>query len=86
MVEVRGDFDTVVPRMDWMLEPLHALYSKTCIPVIQKAIEERQYQIAKCFAGMRVRYVDEEELRLWDPDLRSFFNINKPQDLHGAAT
>jgi molybdopterin-guanine dinucleotide biosynthesis protein A len=85
MVEVRDDFDTVVPRMDWMLEPLHALYSKKCIPVIREAIEERQYQIAKCFAGMRVRYVDEEELRLWDPDLRSFFNINKPQDLHGAT-
>lgn len=84
MVEVRDDFDTVVPRMDWMLEPLHALYSKRCIPVIREAIEERQYQIAKCFAGMRVRYVDEEELRLWDPDLRSFFNINKPQDLPGA--
>lgn len=83
MVEVRDDFDTVVPRMDWMLEPLHALYSKKCIPVIREAIEERQYQIAKCFAGMRVRYVDEEELRLWDPDLRSFFNINKPQDLTG---
>jgi len=86
MVEVRGDFDTVVPRMDWMLEPLHALYSKKCIPVIRESIEQRQYQIAECFAGMRVRYVDEEELRLYDPDLRSFFNINKPRDLPGAAT
>jgi len=81
MVEVRDDFDTVVPRMDWMLEPLHALYSKKCIPVIREAIEERQYQIAKCFARMRVRYMDEEEIRLWDQDLRSLFNINKPQDL-----
>jgi molybdopterin-guanine dinucleotide biosynthesis protein A len=86
MVEVRDDFDVVVPRMDWMLEPLHALYSKKCLPVIQDAIERRQHQIVKCFAGMRVRYVDEEELRLWDPALRSFFNINKPQDLPGAAT
>jgi len=86
MVEVSDDFDTVVPRMDWMLEPLHALYSKKCIPVIREAIEERQYQIAKCFARMRVRYMDEEELRLYDSDLRSFFNINKLQDLPGAAT
>ena len=86
MVDVRDDFDAVVPRMDWMLEPLHALYSKKCLPVIQEAVEHHQHQIAVCFAGMRVRYVDEEELRLWDPDLRSFFNINKPQDLPGAAT
>jgi molybdopterin-guanine dinucleotide biosynthesis protein A len=86
MIHVRDDFDAVLPRMDWMLEPLHALYSKKCLPVLQNAIEQHQYQIAKCFAGLRVRYVDEEELRLWDPDLRSFFNINKPQDLPEAAS
>ncbi len=85
MVDVRDDFEAVVPRMDWMLEPLHALYSKKCLPVIQEAIEQHQHQIAKCFAGLRVRYVDEEELRLSDPDLKSFFNINKPEDLPGAA-
>ncbi len=86
MVEVRGDFDAVVPRMGWMLEPLHALYSKKCLPVIREAIEQNQHQILKSFAKLRVRYVDDEELRLWDPDLRSFFNINEPQDLPGAAT
>jgi molybdopterin-guanine dinucleotide biosynthesis protein A len=85
MVEVRGDFDAVVPRMDWMLEPLHALYTKKCLPVIQEAVGRNQHQILKCFARLRVRYVDEEELRLWDPDLRSFFNINNPQDLPGQA-
>ncbi len=85
MVAVRDDFDAVVPRMDWMLEPLHALYSKKCLPVIQEAAEQRQYQIAKCFTKMRVYYMDEEELRLWDQDLRSFFNINKPQDWPGAT-
>lgn len=84
MVEVRGAFDAVVPRMDWMLEPLHALYSKKCLPAIQEAIGRDEHQILKCFARMRVRYIDEEELRLWDQDLRSFFNINKPQDLPEA--
>jgi len=86
LVEVRVDFDAVVPHMDWMLEPLHALYSRKCLPVIQEAIEQNQHQIAKCFARMRVRYVDEEELRLWDQGLRSLFNINKPEDLPRQAT
>ena len=86
MVEAGGDFDAVVPRMDWMLEPLHALYSKKCLPAIQEAIGRDEHQILKCFAGMRVRYVDEEELRLFDHDLRSFFNINKPQDLPEARS
>jgi molybdopterin-guanine dinucleotide biosynthesis protein A len=81
MVDVRDDFDVVVPRMDWMLEPLHALYSKKCLPILHEAIGQHQHQILKCFAELRVRYVEQEELRLWDPELRSFFNINKPQDL-----
>jgi len=81
MVDLKNDFHAVVPRMDWMLEPLHALYSKKCLPVISEAIRHHQHQILKCFAEMRVRYVDEAELRLWDPDLRSFFNINKPEDV-----
>jgi len=85
MVDVRDDFDVVVPRMDWMLEPLHALYSKKCLPVIRETIRQDQHQILKCFAELRVRYVDEDELRLWDPELRSFFNINKPQDLPGPT-
>ena len=81
MVDLSNDFHAVVPRMDWMLEPLHALYSKKCLPVISEAIRQHQHQILKCFAELRVRYVDQEELRLYDPDLRSFFNINKPEDL-----
>jgi molybdenum cofactor guanylyltransferase len=85
MVDVRDDFDAVVPRMDWMLEPLHALYSKACLPVIKEAIEQNQHQILKCFAKLRMRYLDEQELRLWDPDLKSFFNINKPEDLPGKT-
>ncbi len=84
MVDVKDDFDAVVPRVDWMMEPLHALYLKKCLPVIQRAIENHHNQIAECFAGLRVRYMDEAELRLWDHDLRSFFNINKPEDLPGA--
>jgi molybdopterin-guanine dinucleotide biosynthesis protein A len=81
MIDVRDDFDVVVPRMDWMLEPLHALYAKRCLPVIREAIDNNQHQILKCFGKLQVRYMDEDELRIWDPKLKSFFNINKPQDL-----
>ncbi len=36
MVTLRGDFDAVVPRVNWMVEPLHALYTKKCLPVPQE--------------------------------------------------
>jgi molybdenum cofactor guanylyltransferase len=81
MVKVREDFDTVVPRMGWMIEPLHALYSKKCLPVIKAAIAAREYQTVKCFHKLRVKYLEREELLAFDPKLMSFFNINEPKDL-----
>jgi molybdopterin-guanine dinucleotide biosynthesis protein A len=80
MVEIREDFDAVVPRVGWMLEPLHALYNKSCIPAIRSLIDSRDFQILRCFQKIQVRYIDEEELRAFDPRLQSLFNINKPQD------
>jgi len=35
----------------------------------------------KFFQKIRVRYMEEEEIRKIDPDLKSFFNINRPEDL-----
>jgi molybdopterin-guanine dinucleotide biosynthesis protein A len=81
IVKAREGFDAVVPRMGWMLEPLHALYTKNCLPAIKSLIDSHDSQIARCFQKVRVRYMDEEELRAFDPELWSFFNINKPQDL-----
>jgi len=81
MLEVRGGFDAVVPRVGWMIEPLHAIYTKGCLPVIKAMIDSRKYQILQCLNNIRVRYVEEEELRGFDPELHSFFNINEPGDL-----
>jgi molybdopterin-guanine dinucleotide biosynthesis protein A len=81
MVEVSGDFDAVVPRIGWMLEPLHAIYTRRCLPVIKNSIDSRDYQIARCFSKISVKYLDEKELRSFDPKLQSLFNINEPKDL-----
>ena len=81
MVSLRGDHDAVVPRVRWMVEPLHALYGKKCLPAIRESIHSREYQILKFFQKIKVRYVEEEEIRRVDPDLKSFFNINRPEDL-----
>lgn len=81
MVQAREDFDAVVPRMGWMIEPLHALYSNKCLPVIKAAIAAQEYQTVKCFQKLRVKYIEREELLAFDPKLMSFFNINEPKDL-----
>ena len=41
-------------------------------------------RIVNLYDAIRVRYVDEPELRQIDPDLRSFFNVNTPEDWQRA--
>ena len=83
IVEIKDDFDAVVPRMDWKLEALHALYTKKCLAVIKALIDSEQYQTIKFFSKVRIRYVDEDEIKTFDPQLKTFLNINRPQELPG---
>ena len=81
MVAIREDFDAVVPRIGRFVEPLHALYTKSCLPVIRASIDAYEHQVVKCFRALRVRYLEGEELAAFDPQRTSFFNINEPKDL-----
>ena len=81
MVEIEGDFDAVVPKVDWKIEPLHAIYTKNCLPAIKQLIDAQGYQIIEIFDNIRVRYVKEEEIRSFDSKLKSFFNVNSPGEL-----
>ena len=85
MVDAMEDFDVVVPKVDWKVEALHAIYTKSCIPAIKELIDNREYQIIKLFDKVRVRYVSKEEIYVLDPELRSFFNINRPEELLNAT-
>jgi molybdopterin-guanine dinucleotide biosynthesis protein A len=81
MVDVLEDFDAVVPKVDWKIEALHAIYTKRCIPAIEKLIDNKEYQVIRFFETIRVRYLNREEILNIDPEMRSFFNINTPEEL-----
>lgn len=84
MVHVKEDFDAVVPRIDWKIESLHAIYTKNCLPAIKELIDSGELQPIKFFPRVRVRYLDKEEIRPFDPQLRSFINVNRPNELLDA--
>ena len=84
LVEIRGCFDAVVPKVDWKIEPLHAIYTRNCLPAIKKLIDAHGYQIIRFFENVRVRYVKEEEIRSFDSELKSFLNVNSPGELIDA--
>jgi molybdopterin-guanine dinucleotide biosynthesis protein A len=82
---VTPDLDVVVPlKEDGYREPLTAVYSKRCLPFIREQLEGGNYKIIHFFDHVRVREVPVADLRPGDPDLVSFFNVNRPEDLAEA--
>ena len=73
--------DVVIPETIAGLEPLCAIYSKRCLPAIEKLLDRQQFTIQTFFPAVRVKKIGEKSLRSADPDLISFANINSPEDL-----
>lgn len=76
--------DAVIPRVADELEPLCAVYSRKILPVIEKDLDASVRRIKTTLATLDIAVVDTEELRRYDPELRTFFNINTPEDLDRA--
>ena len=81
---LRDGVDAVVPVVDGRPEPTHALYRRQCLPAIEARLRAGQLKISGFFDDVAVRYVSEDVIRSLDPELLSFFNINRPEDLERA--
>jgi molybdopterin-guanine dinucleotide biosynthesis protein A len=85
MVEFSPGYDAVVPVLrKSFFEPLHSIYSINCLSIIKNHIETGQLSIRAFLSEANVRYINEDECRKYDPDLLSFFNINRQSDLEQA--
>jgi len=81
---IRPGYEVIVPRTDDGLETLSAVYSKACIPLIEKNLEKNIFMIKKFFRGKKVREIPVEKLKLLDPEMRFIFNVNTPDDFETA--
>ena len=84
IVEVQDDYDIIIPKVDWMMEPLHALYTNRCISPLKELIDTGERKTFLIFEKVRVKYLTEKILRSFDPQLRFFININRTDDLQMA--
>jgi len=84
MIEVSDGFDFVLPRVDNLFEPLHAIYSKNCVAPTEFILKQGRKVIIELFDFVKVRYVEAEEIERFDPKHLSFFNINTKEDLELA--
>ena len=76
--------DVIIPETEGGLEALSAVYSKACLPLIEKNLKAGLYMIKKFYSKNKVKKVSLKKLKKIDPLMESFFNINTPEDLKKA--
>ena len=83
-ISLRHTADVVVPLWNNFPEPLHAIYSKACLPAIEANLQAKRLKITRFYGQVAIRYVGQEEIEENGGNGRSFANINTPQDLTQA--
>jgi len=85
MIENISNYDIVIPYYgNGLIEPLCAVYSKSCLEVIEKNIKAGVLSVREIFPHLKVKFIEEEEIRKFDTGLYSFFNINSQCDFKRA--
>lgn len=84
MVGMIAAQDVVIPRVRGHLEPLHALYSRRCLPFIEGLLAHADLKILNLFDEVEVVELAEAELAGFDPQFRFIINLNNPEDLAKA--
>ena len=84
MLAIRTDAEVVIPERGERLQPMHAIYAKSCVGPVSEALENGEKRMISFFPHVRTRIVEQEVLDQYDPDGLSFFNANTPEDLTRA--
>ena len=85
---LKGDGDVVMAKLQHGLQPMHALYHRNCLPIMERLIQAKDLKVHRLAddSALRVRLVTPNELARLDPEGRSFYNINTPADLAAARS
>lgn len=84
MISENRNFDILIPRDGRNFQPLHAIYSKACLPQIRELLAAGNLKIIDLFSKVNVRYIEKSEWEKYDKKKRMFLNINTMEDLEFA--
>lgn len=85
LLEQTHDYDIVVPQSSDGLQPLHAVYSRRCLPAIEKRLLTNQLKIDGLFKEMRLLKIGGDQIARFGSENRLFKNINTPDDLETVS-
>jgi len=84
LAKYRLQHQAVVPVVHGHPQPLAAFYAASCLGPLRASLAVQQKSLRNVLKQLDVRYVDEAEMLEADPLLRSFFDLDTPQDVAAA--
>lgn len=82
--QYRARHQAVVPVVHGYPQPLAAFYASSCLAVMREKLLTQDKSLRGVVKRLDVCYVDEGKLLEADPMLRSFFDLDTPQDMARA--
>jgi molybdopterin-guanine dinucleotide biosynthesis protein A len=70
----------VIPESDEGLEPLHAIYGKSALPLVEAALRDGDPKLLRCCRRLQSTVIRRETVAGIDSEFLSFRNINTPED------
>jgi molybdopterin-guanine dinucleotide biosynthesis protein A len=81
----QSNTDAVIPRSEAGTEPFHAVYRReTCLPRVRKALRSGLKRVDSWFSEVNIRYMELDEIQIYDPQELAFLNINTSEELRDA--
>lgn len=86
VVHRKAGVDIVMAAEENRVQPTHAVYSQRCTPVIEEMLKEGHLRIQDLMKKPQIQccLISNDEFRDVDPLLRSFMNVNTPDELKRA--
>ncbi|MDZ4717909.1 MAG: molybdenum cofactor guanylyltransferase [Roseiflexaceae bacterium] len=73
------------PRNHFAVEPLLAVYARSCLSVIEDYLQRGERRMIAPLAELRVNTIAPDVWQAWDAHGRSFLNLNRPGDIELLA-
>jgi molybdopterin-guanine dinucleotide biosynthesis protein A len=82
--QMLNGYEAVIPAIGGKPQPLCAIYRRDVAKVIETQLASGERRLTRITARLRAHRPGELQLREIDPDLRSFMNVNTPEDYNRA--
>jgi len=86
LLDLAGEADVVVPRTERGYHPLCAVYTRACLPIVDRRLADRQLKMTDLFADVRTRVVTSEEIDRFGDRNRLLANVNTQAEYAGIQT